>query len=334
MDSLWRFEEVGLKEKMENLENENENLRAEIVTLRRENATLNATVDRLFTLVESLLAKQTPSHPPPPQPSLALLHGKEGPQKEKGDPHSDTTFVPVFRENPPVQVQVQQYVNQGQQEKKKRIHFDPIPVTYTELYPLLISKNLVRPRQPHAMPKKLPWWYKPEASCAYHQGAPGHDLERCCTFKAEVQKLVQAGILTFQGTVVRINQTTNHQVSSVDGKGECSRTQQQKRTYFEPIPMTYSQLYHVLIQRRLITPRGYDNPPPNPVPTWYNQRKHCAFHKGAAGHDLEGCMALKVKVRELVKAGILNFKDVGSNVKTNPMPNHTGASASMMGTDQ
>lgn len=168
---------------MENFENENENLRAEIATLQRENATLNATVDRLFTLVEALLAKQTPNHPPPPQLSLALLHGRKGPQEGKGSPHSDMTIVPVIKENPPVQVQVQQCVNQGQQQKQKRINFDPIPVTYTELYSLLISKNLVRPRQPHAMPKKLPWWYKPEASCVYHQGAPGHDLEKCCTLK-------------------------------------------------------------------------------------------------------------------------------------------------------
>lgn len=153
-------------------------------------------------------------------------------------------------------------------------------------------------------------------------------------FKTEVQKLVQAGILTFQGTVVKINQTACHQVSSVDGKGECSRTQQQKRTYFEPIPMTYSQLYPVLIQRRLITPRGYDNPPSNPLPAWYNQRKHCAFHKVAAGHDLESCFALKVKIRDLIKDGILNFKDVGPNEKTNPIPYYTGASTSTVDTDQ
>lgn len=65
---------------MKNFENENVNLRDEIATLRRENATLNATVDRLITLVEALLAEQTHNHPPPPQPSSALLHGRGGPQ--------------------------------------------------------------------------------------------------------------------------------------------------------------------------------------------------------------------------------------------------------------
>lgn len=318
---------------MENLENENENLRDEIATLQRENATLNATVDRLFTLVEALLAKQTPSHPPLPQPSLALLHGREVLQEGKDSPHSDMTVIPVIKEIPPVKVQVQQCVNQGQQQKPKRINFDPIPVTYTELYPLLISKNLVRPRQPHAMPKKLPWWYKPEASCAYHQGAPGHDLERCCTFKAEVQKLVQAGILTFQGTVVKINQTTSHQVSSVNGKGECSSTQQQRKMSFDPIPMSYTELYPTLIAKNLVQLR---QPPavPKKLPWGYKTDTSCAFHQNAPGHSLEDCFPLKVEVQKLMRAGILTFKDADPIAKTNPRPNHTGASASMMGTDQ
>lgn len=110
--------------------------------------------------------------------------------------------------------------------------------------------------------------------------------------------------------------------------------QRPPRTYFEPIPMTYSQLYPALIQKGLVTPRGYENPPPNPLPTWYDLHKHCAFHEGAAGHDLEGCFALKAKVRDLIKAGILNFQDIGPNVKTNPMPNYSGASTSMLDTNQ
>ena len=87
-----------------------------------------------------------------------------------------------------------------QQQRPKKVIFDPIPMTYTELYPSLISKNLVRPRQQPAVPKKLPWWYKPEDSCAHHQGAPGHDLEDCLTLKTEVQRLIQEGILNFKDT--------------------------------------------------------------------------------------------------------------------------------------
>lgn len=98
----------------------------------------------------------------------------------------------------------QQRINrfpQGQQQRQpKRVIFDPIPMTYIKLYPSLISKNLVQPRQQPAVPKKLLWWYKPEDSCAHHQGASGHDLEDCLTLKTEVQRLIQAGILNIKDT--------------------------------------------------------------------------------------------------------------------------------------
>lgn len=99
---------------------------------------------------------------------------------------------------------------------------------------------------------------------------------------------------------------------------------------FDPIPMKYSQLYPALIQRGLVTPRGYKTPPPNPLPAWYDPQKHCEFHEGAPGHDLDNCYALKIKVQELIKADILSFKDTGPNVKTNPLPNHGGPSVSMV----
>lgn len=96
----------------------------------------------------------------------------------------------------------------------------------------------------------------------------------------------------------------------------------QRRTSFDPIPMTYNHFYLSLIQRGLVTPRGYTKSPPNPPPAWHDPQKHCAFHEGAVGHDLEGCYELKSKVRDLIEADILSFKDMGPNVKTNPMPNH------------
>src|SRR4051812_33950413 len=68
-------------------------------------------------------------------------------------------------------------------------------MTYTELYPALIHKKLVQPRSPPPVPEKLPWWYKADATCAFHQNAPGHDLENCWPLKNEVQRLVRSGML-------------------------------------------------------------------------------------------------------------------------------------------
>ncbi|KAI5428161.1 hypothetical protein KIW84_033242 [Lathyrus oleraceus] len=48
------------------------------------------------------------------------------------------------------------------------------------------------------IPEPLPWWYKPELRCAFHQGAPGHDIENCYLLKYEVQKLMKSGMVSFE----------------------------------------------------------------------------------------------------------------------------------------
>ncbi|XP_050877313.1 uncharacterized protein LOC127081068 [Lathyrus oleraceus] len=96
---------------------------------------------------------------------------------------------------------------------------------------------------------------------------------------------------------------------------------QRGKPYFSSIPMTYTELYPSLLQKGLVTPRPL-GPPLNPLPPWYNKDAHCPFHEGAHGHDLEGCYALNHIVRELVEKKILSFRDVGPNVKSNPLSVH------------
>ncbi|XP_050895830.1 uncharacterized protein LOC127102504 [Lathyrus oleraceus] len=97
---------------------------------------------------------------------------------------------------------------------------------------------------------------------------------------------------------------------------------QGERVTFNPIPMSYTELYPSLLQKGLVVPRPM-GPPPDRLPPWYNPNAYCPFHeKGAPGHDLEGCYALKHRVRELIESKILSFKDMGPNVKNNPLPPH------------
>ncbi|XP_050881930.1 uncharacterized protein LOC127085460 isoform X1 [Lathyrus oleraceus] len=96
---------------------------------------------------------------------------------------------------------------------------------------------------------------------------------------------------------------------------------QGERVTFNPIPMSYTELYPSLLQKGLVVPRPM-GPPPDRLPLWYNPNAHCPFHEGAPGHDLEGCYALKHRVRELIESKILSFKDMGPNVKNNPLPPH------------
>lgn len=93
------------------------------------------------------------------------------------------------------------------------------------------------------------------------------------------------------------------------------------RTHFDPIHMTYSQLFRPLIQKGLIVTRSLPTIL-EPYPLGYDPNAYWEFHEGAPGHSLEGCYAFKAKVQELINSKILSFKDVGPNVRSNPLPRH------------
>ena len=108
--------------------------------------------------------------------------------------HQMAHITPAFRE---VHHQQQQQQHRPQQQayqprnnnntstsyERKRVTFDPIPMCYVELYPSLIDRKLITPRDPPAVPANPQWWYKPELHCVYHSGAPGHDVENCYPLK-------------------------------------------------------------------------------------------------------------------------------------------------------
>ena len=82
---------------------------------------------------------------------------------------------------------------------------------------------------------------------------------------------------------------------------------QQKMPKFDPIPMTYTELYSKLVQLRSLV--LMDIPPIQPLyPRWYNENACCDYHSGNRGHSTEDCTALKRKVHDLIKAGALAFK--------------------------
>ncbi|KAI5384100.1 hypothetical protein KIW84_071205 [Lathyrus oleraceus] len=91
-------------------------------------------------------------------------------------------------------------------------------MTYAELYPSLIERKLITPRDPPAIPTNPQWWYKPELHCVYHSGAPRHDVEKCYPLKTKVQDLVRKGILFFEdvGPNVKKNPLPEHGKSAVN----------------------------------------------------------------------------------------------------------------------
>ncbi|KEH22182.1 hypothetical protein MTR_7g034030 [Medicago truncatula] len=142
-------------------------LEQEVHELRKEVTTLRAKVKELTNRVSSLMVTkdlpqfQQRSHPPH-QLSCTQQPQPQAPQQS----------------NP--------------QNQAWRARYDPIPVKYGELLPIFLEKNLVQTRAPPRVHDKLPAGYRSDLSCAFHQGAPDHDIEHCYTLKAEIQKLVQA----------------------------------------------------------------------------------------------------------------------------------------------
>ncbi|KAI5415781.1 hypothetical protein KIW84_040992 [Lathyrus oleraceus] len=92
----------------------------------------------------------------------------------------------------------------SRQHHHHQASFDPIPMSYAELYPSLVLKNLIQPRNPPHIPELLPWGYKPELRCAFHQGAPGHDIESCYPLKYEVHKLMKNGMVSFEDRALNV----------------------------------------------------------------------------------------------------------------------------------
>ena len=56
-------------------------------------------------------------------------------------------------------------------------------------------------------------------------------------------------------------------------------------------------------------------------PFWYKPDQKCEYHAGAVGHHIDGCVAFKRKILQLIKAGWISF-DESPNVNSNPLPKH------------
>ncbi|KAL5130437.1 hypothetical protein HKD37_12G033502 [Glycine soja] len=137
--------------------------------------------------------QQYPPHQYPPQQyPPQQYHQPQYPQKQQNRP----------------QTPQQPYHSQNRQKTT----FDPIPMKYADLLPALLAKNLVQVRTPPRTPDVLPPWFRHDLTCAFHQGAPGHDVENCYVLKNEVQKLVRANLLSFkdQNPNVQANPLPNH----------------------------------------------------------------------------------------------------------------------------
>ena len=99
----------------------------------------------------------------------------------------------------PAGVRMSQLVNQSSNSKdqpkrqkvsKDRTRLDLIPFSYTELFPKLLEKGLIKPIHLPPFKPLFPKWHKVDIHCDYHAGNPGHSLENCTALKYKVQELI------------------------------------------------------------------------------------------------------------------------------------------------
>ena len=95
----------------------------------------------------------------------------------------------------PAGVRMSRLVNQSsssmdqpkrQKFSKDRTRLDSIPLSYTELFPKLLEKGLIKPIHLPPLRPPFPKWYKADDHCDYHAGNPGHSLENCTDLKYKV----------------------------------------------------------------------------------------------------------------------------------------------------
>ncbi|KAA0060308.1 RNA-directed DNA polymerase (Reverse transcriptase), Ribonuclease H-like protein [Cucumis melo var. makuwa] len=160
---------------------------------------------------------------------------------------------------------------------------------------------------------------------------PASEIRRMMTPKKKEEEIhelssTQRVVHVSSPTVGQTNYSYSYQNG---GKSPFSQVTQRnarnswKKTYFDPIPMSYTELLPQLLKSHqvAIVPQEPLQPP---YPKWYDPNIKCEYHARVVGHSTENCFPLKTKVQSLVKAEWLKFKktEEESDVNQNPFPNH------------
>jgi hypothetical protein len=292
---------------LDQLKQEVHELRGEVTTLRVEIGKLTSLVSSLMATMEPPFVKQRLQPPYQPmcmqQPRQQALHQRTPPSPA---PQSVTSQ------------------NQAQGVSQ----FNPIPIKYATLLPILLKKRLVQTRLPPRVPNPLPSWYRVDHTCIFHQGAPGHDTEQCYALRDEVQKLIKDESWSFEDPDIKVLLQPHHlaphsiaavrpTMDAVQNPGhqpqfqrhqQQPRQQAQKAPQYDPIPMKYAKLLPYLLERNLVRTRPLPLKPKK-LPARWRPDLCCAFHQGGLGHDTEQCYPLKEEVRKLIEDDLIPFEE-------------------------
>ena len=138
-----------------------------------------------------------PSYPPQQNYGYQLYNQYGGNVAQENYQSNSVPMAIFFVLPPPTQVVTTQSMglsgnnaknSREARPQRERPQFNPILMTYTELYPKLIQCGLLEPISIPLIRPPYPRWYKKNASCDYHSGNRGHSLEDCTALKWRVRE--------------------------------------------------------------------------------------------------------------------------------------------------
>jgi hypothetical protein len=107
--------------------------------------------------------------------------------------------------------------NDNRPARREPRQFTPLPMPLTQLYPILIEKNLISPvvPRPYNGPQRRD--FDQNLTCDFHFGEVGHAVENCQQLRHRVQDLIDHGILKFEGLPnITTNPLPNHPEGNVN----------------------------------------------------------------------------------------------------------------------
>jgi hypothetical protein len=186
--------------------------------------------------------------------------------------------------------------NDNRLPRKEPRQFTPLPMPLTELYPILIEKNLISPTipRPYNGPQRRD--FNQNLTCDFHFGEVGHAIENCNHLRHRIQDLIDHGILKFEGLPnITTNPLPNHPEGGVN-MVEIEEGSEER--------ISWRRLFYTLEKQRHITPL---EAPPGP-----STGDACEYHSGARGHSLVCCEEFKKEVANLAEKGLVKKEEIPS----------------------
>ena len=195
---------------------------------------------------------------------------------------------------PPAQVVTTQPIEQsgnnlknlrGARPQWERPQFDPIPMTYTKLYPKLIQGGMLVPVSIPPIRPPYPRWYNENASCDYHFSNMGYSLEDCTALKWKVSEFIKKGELTFEDEDipnVNGNPLPNHEGSKVNAVEDSPDLQVTRDVKNVRMPMR-------LVHEALVKAGRLKDKQEKKEEEMSQEKAYCQYHDKVMGHSIQEC---------------------------------------------